>query len=162
MDMVPETPLPAGKELDAIREWALAVMRSFGLADWSFEFTRARRMLGVCRYDRPAIGLSIHLVQRNGPEEVRETLLHEVAHALVGRGHGHGPVWREMARRVGCKPVRCGDADMPEGRWGAECPCCGRRFHRHRRPRPSGRWWCRRCGRVRGVLTWQLAKGDRA
>lgn len=157
MHTVPETPVPLGNALSVVREWALSVMRSFGLHDWSFEFTKARRMLGVCRFGRQAIGLSIHLVQRNGPEEVRETLLHEVAHALVGPC-GHGPVWREMARRVGCKPVRCGDADMPEGRWQAACPSCGRRFHRHRKPRPSGRWWCRRCGRVRGVLTWRLAE----
>lgn len=132
MDTVPDVPLPASNESAVVREWAVPVMRAFGLDDWIFGFTRARRTLGVCRYDPRIIGLSIHLVQRNDPEEIRETLLHEIAHALVGPGQGHGPAWREMARRIGCQPVRSGNADMPPGRWRADCGSCGRRYRRHR------------------------------
>jgi predicted SprT family Zn-dependent metalloprotease len=156
MDTVPDVPLPASNDLASVGEWACRILDSFGLHDWSFQFTRARRTLGVCRYGPRIIGLSIHLVQRNGPEEIRETLLHEIAHALVGPGRGHGPAWREMARRIGCQSVRCGTADMPPGRWRADCGSCGRRYRRHRRPRRMAGWFCRLCGRERGKLTWAV------
>ena len=45
---------------------------------------------------------------RNGPEEVRDTILHEVAHALVGPGHGHDTVWKATAAQVGARPQRRG------------------------------------------------------
>jgi predicted SprT family Zn-dependent metalloprotease len=157
---VSDVPLPAGSDLEVVREWALEVMARFGLTGWTFEFTRAKRALGVCRYRRRTIGLSVHLVERNPPEEVRETLLHEIAHAKAGPGVGHGLLWKVWAIRVGARPVRCGAADMPRGRWRAGCPCCGRQFHLHRRPKRMTGWFCRRCGRERGRLTWGLGEAE--
>jgi hypothetical protein len=64
-----------------------------------------------------------------------------------------------VARRVGATPRSCGTADMPAGRWRADCGC-GRGFRRHRRPRAGRRMWCRRCGPERGLLTWALVQGE--
>ena len=73
----------------------------------------------LCRYGTRTIELSVFLVDRNGPEEVRDTILHEIAHALVGPGHGHDAVWKRQCIEIGARPVRCGDADMPDGKWQA-------------------------------------------
>jgi predicted SprT family Zn-dependent metalloprotease len=135
-------------------------MRAFELHDWAFGFDHARRRLGACHYANRQITLSRFFVVRNGPSEIRETLLHEISQALVGRGHGHGPVWKAMARRIGCLPVRCGTAEMPRGQWRAACPSCGRAFHRHRRPRRMDGWSCRSCGRLRGRLEWRLGQDE--
>ncbi|MDB5313175.1 MAG: SprT-like family protein [Gemmataceae bacterium] len=153
-----EVTLPPSKDPDEVRRWALGVMAAFRLDGWRLEFTRAVRLLGVCRYRSRVIGLSRHLVERNPPEQVRETLLHECAHALVGPGHGHGPVWKKVAIEIGCRPERCSraDLDMPEGRWRAICGGCGTEYRRHRRPRRA-RYHCRRCGRERGQLAWNLS-----
>jgi hypothetical protein len=93
--MRPDTPLPPGNDLAAVARWAEAVMLSFGLAGWRFRFNKRLTSLGLCGHGRRTIELSVHLVRRNPPEEVRETLLHEIAHALVGRagildGHAEG------------------------------------------------------------------------
>ena len=153
--MTPEIALPPGRDLDEVRRWALGVMAAFGLEGWNFEYTRAVRALGVCRHRTRVIGLSRHHVERNPPEEVRETLLHEICHAKVGTGHGHDEVWKAECRKVGCRPERCctAEIDMPEGRWRAACGGCGSEFRRHRRPR-SVKYNCRRCGRERGQLEW--------
>jgi predicted SprT family Zn-dependent metalloprotease len=160
-DPVPDVPLPAGNDLDVVREWARRVMDSLGLTDWAFGFDNARRRMGCCHHRTRTITLSRHFVARNGSVEIKETLLHEIAHCLAGSGAGHGPAWRAVARRIGCRPFRCGQADMPQGRWQALCGC-GRRFHRHRRPRTGRRMWCRRCGPDRGLLEWRLDDGKGA
>lgn len=151
----PEIPLPPVADPDAVRDWALGMMATFGLHDWQFEFTRGVRVLGVCRHLRRVIGLSRHLIERNSAEHARSTLLHEIAHALVGAGHGHGPVWKRKAAEIGASPERCctAELDMPEGRWRATCGGCGTEFRRHRRPR-TVRYNCRDCGRERGQLEW--------
>lgn len=53
------------------------------------------------------IALNIDLFLQGNERHLEETLLHEMAHAEAWLGHGergHGPVWRSIARRVGCEP----------------------------------------------------------
>jgi plasmid stabilization system protein ParE len=75
---------------------------------------------------------------------VRDTILHEVAHALAGPKAKHGPVWREVAVRIGCSGRRCVDPSAPsiDGPWVGACPA-GHRTTRFRRP--PGIMSCRSC-----------------
>jgi predicted SprT family Zn-dependent metalloprotease len=139
----------------AARSLARELMACHGLHDWSFAFNRCKRSMGLCRWGRKTIELSIHLVDRNGLDEVRDTILHEIAHALAGPQHGHDAVWKAWCVKVGARPQRCGQANMPEGRWQARCPGCGGLFYWHRRPRVLTGWFCRPCGPQRGPLRWQ-------
>jgi predicted SprT family Zn-dependent metalloprotease len=48
------------------------------------------------------------LVSLNDKREVRETILHEIAHALAGpKVRAHGREWGEIALRIGCNGRRC-------------------------------------------------------
>ena len=131
-------------------------MTAHGLQSWAFRFNRCKRSMGLCVYQRRTIELSIHFVERDNPlSEIRDTILHEIAHALVGPGHGHDRVWKRKCAEIGARPERCGQADMPDGNWQASCAGCGKRYHRHRRPRSLRGWSCRGCGQERGKLVWQ-------
>lgn len=160
-DTIPDVPLPESNDPAVVARWARRVMDSFGLNDWYFGWDDARRRLGACHYGDCRITLSRHFVRMNGGAELRETLLHEIAHALVGRGHGHGPAWKAMARRVGARPVRCGRADMPAGKWRAACPGCSKSFHRHKKPKRMTGWHCRACGPERGSFAWVMTEDNR-
>lgn len=135
---------------------ARALMAEHGLRGWSLVFDRAKRRAGVCRYDRREIGLSAPLTALHDEADVRDTVLHEIAHALVGARHGHDADWRATATRIGCSGERCVSRDAPEleGAWIGTCPA-GHRVTRHRRPdRPAA---CRQCGRtfdLAHLLTW--------
>jgi predicted SprT family Zn-dependent metalloprotease len=81
-----------------------------------------RRVAGLCRYGPRTVELSVHFVERNSEEAVRDTLPHETAHAFVRPGHGHGAAWKAMCLRVGAKPERLSfGAVRPVGRWRAVC-----------------------------------------
>ena len=143
-------------------ERAAALMARHGLHGWQFGFNRNVRRAGVCRFPRPPrpgrIELSAFFVARNPEGEVLDTILHEIAHALVGHRHGHDDVWKAKCREVGARPERCFDdaVDMPKGRWRAVCPGCGGEHTRHRRPKSLAGWYCKACGRDRGPLTWDV------
>jgi predicted SprT family Zn-dependent metalloprotease len=139
---------------------ARRLMDEHGLTDWSFRFNRRKRALGLCVYVLKRIELSWYFVRCNDEAAVRDTVLHEIAHALAGHAAGHGPKWKAACRRVGARPERCDrSAAMPRGRWQATCPRCGQSFHRHRRPLRDRAYCCRRCGREAGRLTFELAAG---
>ncbi len=135
-------------------------LHSRGLHGWEFTFDRARRRFGSCRFTRRRVGhrpsptyvvcgdvisrsqtigvisLSRLLTELNSEEEVREVILHEIAHALCGPGVGHSKTWRRMSRTIGCKEGRCYDPQKvktPPRKYIAECPNCKDRRYYHQR-----------------------------
>ena len=89
---------------------ALDLMSKHGLSGWTFRFDDSKRRFGVCRSSLKEIALSLELTKLNPEEQVKDTLLHEVAHALCGPGVGHGWQWKRMARHIGANPLRCYDS----------------------------------------------------
>lgn len=137
-------------ELSQTRTKAIELMQQHGLSNWRFEFDPARRRFGICRYGRKVIGLSRYLVALNDEAEVTNTILHEIAHALVGpENHGHGYVWKAKAREIGCDGQRCYDSNMvvrPRGAYTGTCPKCGKTHERSRASvRPAA---CGQCCRM--------------
>jgi len=76
---------------------------------------RMTRALGTISYGEAEgsrivrdIAISADLLMAGNEEVLRDTLLHEMAHAeaWLRHGHrGHGKVWRRTAERVGCAPT---------------------------------------------------------
>jgi len=122
-------------DLQDARRLATALMAEHSLTGWRLVFDSAKTRAGVCRPQRKELGLSRHLTALHSEAEVRDTVLHEIAHALVGPWHGHDEVWRAVALRIGCTGRRCVSPDAPtvEGDWVGECPA-GHRRTAHRRP----------------------------
>lgn len=130
-------------------------MDAHGLTDWSFGLSVSHRRLGTCFYGRKLIKLSRWHVEHDDMAKVIDTVNHEVAHALVGPGKGHGDEWQAKAVELGATPTaKCVGSEMPST-WEARCPSCTMVYRRHRllaRKRDS--YYCPDCGRVNGKLTW--------
>ena len=92
------------ERLAHVAAMARGLMDEHGLADWTFAFLEAERRLGDCRYDERLIRVGRAHALEAGEAEIRDTVLHEIAHALAGPEARHGPKWRETARRLGATP----------------------------------------------------------
>lgn len=121
-------------------------------ARWHFEFDTAKVTFGRCNYSRRKITLSRALVTINNETEVRDTILHEIAHALCPFNAGHGDVWKAMARAVGARPVRCYSSKEVATityKWRWICHRCGNELTTIQRRQPgfgeSGKQMCMAC-----------------
>lgn len=92
------------------------LFKQFGLTDtdpaWTFKLNSNHRRVGVCKHNERRIEFSQHFVENNTEELIRDTLLHEIAHALVGPSHGHGDVWRRKCVEIGARPERTCDSSV--------------------------------------------------
>ena len=109
---------------------ARSLMDEHGLASWTFRFSAAERRLGECREREKVIRLSRRHAVHGDPREVRDTILHEIAHALAG---AEGPA---RPRVEGGRKAVGGDAEGPRGGERGRPPRAARR-RRH----GSGRAW---------------------
>ena len=92
------------ERLVEVARQARALMDEHGLHEWAFRFSAARGRLGECRERERLIRLSRRHAVDGDPREVRDTILHEIAHALAGAKARHGPAWKAAAKRVGAIP----------------------------------------------------------
>lgn len=131
------------------RDLALRLMRKHGLVGWTFRFDHAKRRFGSCRPAQKLITLSRPLTLLNSVEEVRDTILHEIAHALEPTD-GHGKRWRQACIRIGARPQRCfteNEVITPQ-RPAAACEmgCIRCDWWSDRRRLTISRYHCKYCG----------------
>jgi hypothetical protein len=145
---------PNETPIEFIEEFARVQLAKWNLTDWTFVWDNARRRYGQCRHIKREISLSRILTSMNDIEQSIDTVLHEIAHALAGRGQGHNHVWKQWCIKVGAQPQRCftstvngGQVDTPKGKWRLVHVDTGEVFrHYHRKPRRKlgiqrGVWW---------------------
>lgn len=119
--------------------WAEALIRLHLDETWTFAFDNAKRRAGLCDFQRRRITVSRYLTARYDDDTNHQTLLHEVAHALVGPAAGHGPVWKRAAAELGYVggTTHRGETANELAPWVGVCPA-GHTAYRHRQPtRPT-------------------------
>ena len=94
-----------------------AELDKYGLSDWHIRLTTDPNspFLGLCVYKDKSIILNAHHIDIHPYAEVVNTIKHEVAHAIVGPGHGHNETWADKAREIGCdNTLPCSHLNIPE------------------------------------------------
>lgn len=133
-----------------------------GLAEggWRFAFDNAKTRCGSCKFRPRLITISRHYAARNDVDQVRNTILHEIAHAIAGPGVGHGVAWKQIARYLGTSTERCNSqAVMPPAKYMAHCTQCHTTYRRHRVSRRlRASVWCS-CGNP-DPLRWKVSRAS--
>ena len=94
------------------------------------------------------IDLSVSYCLAATRAEIEDTVLHEIAHAIVGPRHNHDAVWKAKAREIGCAGERCHRVQHSTPKWIGECGC-GQQWFRQTLQRRIMR--NRACGKCHGV-----------
>ena len=132
-----------------IKKLALELMIEHGLTQkgWTLRFDNSKRRAGLCceSWKGNYISLSRVVMPLKTDESVKDTILHEIAHALVGCKHGHNSVWVRKAKEIGCKGERCykesafveggKEAILSQAKYHMTCQNCGNVSAAHRKPK---------------------------
>lgn len=132
-------------DLKEIEDLTLNLMIKHGLNDWSFRWDNAVRRLGCCRYRKKEITLSKNVIPIQTDDEIKNTILHEIAHALVDVCNNHNKVWRAKAIEIGCNGNRCASIDSVRlaRKFIGTCPVCFSAHKTNRRKYSS----CGKCSK---------------
>jgi predicted SprT family Zn-dependent metalloprotease len=147
------------------QQLALSLMKQHGVIQdgWQFQWSNGKRQLGCAQIRKrrdtrtgkieevKTIKLSRHLVALNDEDEVRDTILHEIAHAIAGVENGHNAKWKAVCRKIGAKPVRLAGEEVAVVPHCFEliCGCCGHvvaKRHRRMNAERLKHCYCRDCG----------------
>lgn len=144
-------------------------LREHGLYSkgWRTCFTKADNFLARCYYDEKRIQINVIMLQSVSEADYMQTVLHEIAHALIGPGFGHGPEWINKAKEIGLSdPVACikGNFSIDKGRslkptevkekrvfhrLDKQCPQCGKKAEEIASAMLGGaRWTKLKCGHL--------------
>lgn len=127
---------------------ARTLLNQYGLLDWAFDYSKKTSNLGHCSYQEKTIYLSAPYTYTGDEQRVKNTILHEIAHALVGSGHHHDDVWRRKALEIGCngQPQTTVNHEMPQMRYNLTCPIHGIVHQMSKMTRAN--YVCRKCKSV--------------
>jgi len=125
---------------------------------WRFGWMNGKRIMGMVRervrdfVRTKTLLLSRHMVRLNDESVVRNTILHEIAHAIAGLDNGHNYVWKAVCIAVGANPERCANpakVNQVKHKYQVACQCCNHVLSAHHR-RPNfnrlQRSYCSTCG----------------
>lgn len=123
-----------------------------GLEDWQFRIATTIRTLGRCFYKSRTIEFSANYLHISD-SEIRDTILHEIAHALSylrygeeGKGHNH--LWRLCCKEVGARPQRLAPPTAKSSArpsYRIKCPVCDWSITRFRMRRRNFGALCPKC-----------------
>lgn len=85
------------------------LMDYYGLKDWLIRIKKGRKyarkfFIGRCCYNLKVLSFSRTCLMNLVEDEILDTALHEIAHALVKAGKHHGVEWQAKARELGVAP----------------------------------------------------------
>ena len=139
----PSRAVQRAQRIASIHQLATGLMARHGLKKWEFRFDHGTRRAGCCNYRDRLISISFNHAQSGSDDDIRDTILHEIAHALVGRRHHHDAVWQAKAHEIGCSGHRTHRLELAPPRWKVHCENrCWTRAAQRRNPRLV----CRKCG----------------
>jgi len=121
--------------LDKITNLANTLLKDHNLEGWRFKWGNSKRRLGMCSFKEKTIEVSLWYVGSTSDEELEDTVRHEIAHAVVGSGHGHDYVWKRAAIQLGARPQSCAPDHVQSAaqpNYIIECSNCKKRWERFR------------------------------
>lgn len=108
---IEQLPKEEKEYLVQIENLARKMMEKYGVGHFGFEFYKGRSALGCCYTDKIALNV-VHCIDHH-IDNVKDTILHEIAHAIVGIKNRHNKIWQDKAKELGAEPSRYAGVLLP-------------------------------------------------
>ena len=137
------------ERLNEVKILSTKMMKLHGIDDWSFIIEEKKCPMGHADYRNRLISLSKWHVVFSDMAEIRNTILHEIAHVLdyLSRGYSsHDKIWKKLFISIDGNGKRCGnisyDVEKKLKKWIYICPNCGRTDYEYKRWKEMGCYSC--------------------
>lgn len=103
--------------------------------EFVFKWDNAKCRFGQCNHYKKEISLSKKLVKINSEERVKDTILHEIAHALTP-GNNHNKIWKAKCLSLGGNGeiyISLKKTNTITPKYKYECPNCGKKIFQHKK-----------------------------
>ncbi len=153
LNSIPKKFRPATKRQIADR-FVRIKLEEHGLSSegWTHAFnTRCKTVAGWCRAKIKTIDISLCFVEKAEVAEIKDLILHEIAHALCPKCK-HNNVWKTTAIRIGGSGKRTHTVQFTKPKYLARCPSGCTYVYRHRK---RLRTKCKKC---RAGIRYRLVK----
>lgn len=116
--------------LEKYEKIATDMLINHNLGDWKFIWNNrtSNKTWGICKYKPKEIHLNKKYALVETEENVIDTIIHEVAHALT-KGDEHGELWKAKCRELGCRDEQFKNLEKDSmeklARYKGVCPTCG-------------------------------------
>jgi predicted SprT family Zn-dependent metalloprotease len=131
------------RRIESVLKQAEELLKLHGLKKWQFKFDQSTRRAGCCNYRDKTISIAFDLARSGSNADIHDTILHEIAHALVGKKHNHDAVWKAKAMEIGCSGERTHKLTFVLPRWNVTC---GNSCWTYTAARQNSKLICRTCG----------------
>lgn len=102
-----------------------ALLDLAGLKDWKIGTFFAYHKLATTNHFSKLITYNERFIERATEEEFDQVTIHEIAHALIGMGHGHGEKFVKTCERLfPSKAITTSDLDVDIFKYYLVCPTC--------------------------------------
>jgi hypothetical protein len=137
-----------------------------GLTGWTVVFESSISRGGRCHHDSKTIGYAVPFMLYASDEQRRNTMLHEVAHAVTGPGHGHDAAWKRLFLRLGGNGSALSEYPKEVFThenfvWLSSCPTC--KDVTGMKQAPQTVWGCAKCPKTvpvkQRILSWSKVTG---
>lgn len=85
-------------------EMVILLLEKHKLSHWNIHLDKSKTISGWCNRQQRTIGFSRVWIEHCNQKEVKDTILHEIAHALT-KETGHGATWKAKAKELGAIPL---------------------------------------------------------
>lgn len=129
--------------LEELYVWARLRMNAAGLKNWTVGYVGGTpNYMGTANHGLKRITLAAMHLYHLPTREQEDTVLHEMAHALIPGNHKHDATWKAKAALLGANPMMTGNHGTPAEAYPVIATCeQGCRIGRNRMP-AEGVWGC--------------------
>ena len=126
-------------ELNTFQEKFYNEFEKYDLCNWTLKIINSKRKYGHCRWGKNEIAISKKFVAINNWNQMKQCILHEIAHALVGSKAKHGKEFKDVCEKIGCMEDGCytkaRNLNVPKSKYTIICKTCGRTQVKNRKRR---------------------------